>query len=89
MTPPVTRRGDTGAAVAEIRDRLGRLGLLPPAEPHVDPASTCFDDDVDVAVRAFQQQRGLTVDGIVGPHTAEALQEAGQKLGGEFPVKVS
>jgi N-acetylmuramoyl-L-alanine amidase len=81
MTPPVTRRGDTGATVAEIRDRLGRLGLLPPAEPPVDPASMCFDDDVDVAVRAFQQQRGLTVDGVVGPQTFRRLEEARWSLG--------
>ncbi len=81
MTPPVTRRGDTGAAVAEIRDRLGRLGLLPSAEPPVDPASMCFDDEVDVAVRAFQQQRGLTVDGIVGPQTFRRLEEARWSIG--------
>ena len=76
MTPPVTRRGDTGAAVTEIRDRLGRLGLLTSA---TDPA--CFDDEVDMAVRTFQQQRGLTVDGVVGPQTFRRLEEARWVLG--------
>jgi N-acetylmuramoyl-L-alanine amidase len=36
---------------------------------------------VDEAVRSFQQSRGLTVDGIVGPGTARALDEASRRLG--------
>ncbi len=81
MTPPSSRRGDTGAAVAEIRDRLGRLGLLPAAESGVDPSHACFDDAVDGAVRAFQQERGLTVDGVVGAQTFRRLEEARWALG--------
>ena len=85
MTPAVIRRGDTGPAVAEIRDRLGRLGLLvdgaPGRDPRVDPASDCFDDAVDRAVRSFQQERGLTVDGVVGPQTFRRLEEARWALG--------
>jgi N-acetylmuramoyl-L-alanine amidase len=81
MTPPATRRGDSGAAVAEIRDRLGRLGLLGLDEAGVDPATACFDDAVDDAVRAFQQERGLTVDGVVGLHTFRRLEEARWVLG--------
>ena len=82
------RRGDTGAAVAEVRARLAHLGLLtdsPEGDPAVfapsvsDPA--VFDDDLDRAVRAFQQERGITVDGIVGPHTYRRLEEARWQLG--------
>jgi N-acetylmuramoyl-L-alanine amidase len=40
-----------------------------------------FDDATDQAVRAFQQQRGLPVDGIVGPATYQALDEARWRLG--------
>jgi len=40
-----------------------------------------FDDDLDRAVRAFQQERGITVDGIVGPHTFRRLDEARWQLG--------
>jgi N-acetylmuramoyl-L-alanine amidase len=64
--------------VAEIRDRLGRLGLL---VPRPGAPSDQFDDDVDRAVRAFQQERGLTVDGIVGPQTFRRLEEARWALG--------
>ena len=81
MTPPASRRGDTGTAVAEIRDRLGRLGLLPAAAPGYDPSHARFDGPVDTAVRAFQQQRGLTVDGVVGVQTFRRLEEARWNLG--------
>lgn len=69
------RRGDHGAAVAEIRGKLAVLGLL------ADPAGDLFDDRCDRAVREFQQGRGLRVDGIVGPETYRALDEARWRLG--------
>src|SRR5881227_591004 len=71
----VFRRGDDGPVVTEIRDKLARLGLLP-AE-----TSDQFDDAVDRAVRAFQQRRGLRVDGVVGTETYRALDEAHWRLG--------
>jgi N-acetylmuramoyl-L-alanine amidase len=72
----VYRRGDSGPAIAEIRDKLGRLQLL-----HEETGSDTFDDSVDRAVRSFQQQRGLRVDGVVGPETYRALDEARWRLG--------
>jgi len=71
----VARRGDTGPVVAEVRDRLIRLGTLPRS------ASPEFDEAMDSAVRAFQQQQGLSVDGIVGPETFRRLEEARWRLG--------
>jgi N-acetylmuramoyl-L-alanine amidase len=73
----VFRHGDRGPAVAEIRDKLARLGLLPDAPGGAD----VFDDAVDRAVRAFQQHRGLRVDGVVGPESYRALDEAHWRLG--------
>jgi N-acetylmuramoyl-L-alanine amidase len=72
------RRGDEGAAVAEVRTRLAHLGLCSD-QAEGDPS--CFDLELDRAVRAFQQERGITVDGIVGPHTFRRLEEARWQLG--------
>ena len=67
--------GDTGPAVSEIRDHLIRLGLLS------SESENKFDDAMFSAVKAFQQQRGLSVDGIVGPETWKRLGEAVWSLG--------
>ena len=64
------RRGDVGPAVAEVRARLAWLGLCNDDAADVQT----FDDELDRAVRAFQQERGITVDGIVGPHTFRRLE---------------
>jgi N-acetylmuramoyl-L-alanine amidase len=76
------RRGDTGPAVAEVRAKLAVLGLLQASlDPLAESASAQFDDATDRAVREFQQQRGITVDGVVGPQTYHALDEARWRLG--------
>jgi len=74
----VIRSGDTGPAVAEIRARLAHLGL---ASHIVETDPDHFDSDLDRAVRAFQQERGITVDGVVGPQTFRRLEEARWQLG--------
>ncbi|MFY9190481.1 MAG: N-acetylmuramoyl-L-alanine amidase [Lawsonella sp.] len=58
------------APSAEVRKQLVDLGFV------INP-----DDDLGTAIRAFQQQRGLVVDGWVGPMTKRALKEAGHQLG--------
>lgn len=73
--PRALRLGDTGPEVADLRSRLGHLGLLN------RDASDRFDASVDRAVRHFQQERGLSIDGIVGPHTWRHLDEARWHLG--------
>ena len=85
------RLGDSGLAVAEVRARLARLGLLDdPNYSQLEPGGVfdtvviqhaVFDDDLDRAVRQFQQDRGLTVDGIVGKETFRRLEEARWRLG--------
>lgn len=69
------RRGDSGPAVAEIRAKLAALNLLPTEGGDV------FDEECDRAVRGFQQRRGLRSDGLVGPETYRALDEARWHLG--------
>jgi N-acetylmuramoyl-L-alanine amidase len=68
------RRGDSGPAVAEIRSILVGLDLL-------ETASDVFDDATALAVRAFQQSRGIGVDGLVGDETWGALDAARWRLG--------
>lgn len=81
------RRGDRGPAVAEVCGALSGLGLLDDVGGATDngdywrATDAVFDDVLDSAVRAFQQQRGLLVDGIVGPATYRALKEASYRLG--------
>jgi len=70
------RRGDSGAAVAEVRARLVHIGLLNPGGDDLD-----FDAATEQAVRVFQQDRGLSVDGIVGKDTFRRLEEARWQLG--------
>ncbi|CAN5560775.1 N-acetylmuramoyl-L-alanine amidase [soil metagenome] len=69
------RRGDRSGKVADVQARLRGLGL----ELLDDTGS--FDGGTEKAVRAFQQARGILVDGIVGPHTWRELVEAGWRVG--------
>ncbi|MEV4627583.1 N-acetylmuramoyl-L-alanine amidase [Micromonospora sp. NPDC049523] len=72
------RRGDRGPAVTEIRGVLLGIELLTPdASAETDE----FGPDIEHAVRAFQQSRGLSVDGQVGAETWRALDAARWRLG--------
>src|ERR671938_499731 len=72
------RRGAAGEAVVEIRRILAGLGLLANTNPLTQGI---FDEATELAVRHFQQRRGLSVDGIVGPETFGALTAAQWRLG--------
>lgn len=74
------RLGSTGAAVAEVRARLAHLGLLVNTSDAA-VALDIYDSQVAYAVRIFQQERGITVDGLVGPETFRRLDEARWQLG--------
>jgi N-acetylmuramoyl-L-alanine amidase len=69
------RHGDTGPAITEIRQILCTLGLL------AEEAPDTFDEVVVQAVQAFQQARGLNVDGRVTEETWRALEAARWRLG--------
>ncbi|QNG20737.1 N-acetylmuramoyl-L-alanine amidase [Rhodococcus triatomae] len=81
------RHGDRGPAVAEIRSTLTDLGFLQNGNGSSSHGARWlasdaeFDHHLDSAVRAFQQQRGLLVDGVVGPATYRTLKEASYRLG--------
>jgi len=71
------RRGDHGPRVAALRDLLARAGVQPP--PANDAAE--FDGGLEHAIKAFQQVRGLTADGVVGAQTSRVLDGARWRLG--------
>lgn len=79
------RRGDRSPAVTEVRAALLALGFTQGADDDLKTgqqvAVDVFDAELDQAVRAFQQRRGLLVDGIVGQATYRALKEASYRLG--------
>ncbi len=78
------RLGDRGLAVLELRHRLRQLGLLTTDEVVQSSAtqnSDVFDEACDHAVRSFQQQRGLRIDGVVDRETYRSLDEARWRLG--------
>ncbi len=76
------RRGEHGPAIIEIRSILVTLGLLLSASSagEASPVDQ-FDEAVEQALRIFQQQRGLTIDGAVGDETWRALDAARWTLG--------
>jgi len=55
--------------------------LLEPEGSDIPLEDAEFDDAVEQAVRTFQQQRGIQVDGICGPQTLRHLEEAHWALG--------
>jgi len=55
---------------------LSRLGFL-----SKEFTGQHFDEATDQAVRAFQQERQMSVDGVVGPLTYRQLEEARWQLG--------
>jgi N-acetylmuramoyl-L-alanine amidase len=67
---------DRGDDVRDVQRRLLELGF------HVDSAEVGeYGTSTEAAVRGFQQERGLLVDGVVGPQTWRELVEAGYALG--------
>ena len=68
-------KGDRDDEVSDVQSRLRALGH------RIDDVPGTFGDSTHKAVRAFQQGRGILVDGIVGPHTWSELVEASWRLG--------
>lgn len=83
------KRGSRGRRVQELKRKLAAW-----YEKHAPGEfdrfqitdSPLFGAGVDRAVRDFQQRVGLTVDGIAGPKTIEALDKTGARGGGVRPL---
>jgi peptidoglycan hydrolase-like protein with peptidoglycan-binding domain len=67
----IIQRGDRGTAVEKIQRALIFLGF---PVPRVG-ANGIFGDETELAVRSYQEARGLKVDGIVGPETIGSLDD--------------
>jgi putative chitinase len=65
---PVLRRGSKGDAVTELQRSLQKLGFMVAVDAD-------FGAGTEVAVAAFQRDRKLDVDGIVGNDTWKALDK--------------
>jgi peptidoglycan hydrolase-like protein with peptidoglycan-binding domain len=63
---PLVKKGDENHPVRTLQYLLRARG-------HTVAVDGIFGPATDAAVRAFQQERHLTVDGIVGPNTWSAL----------------
>ncbi|MBM7806591.1 N-acetylmuramoyl-L-alanine amidase [Geodermatophilus bullaregiensis] len=76
--------GSRGPAVADVQAALRSLGLLAAtdgAAADTADGAEVYDSATEIAVRHFQQVRGLSVDGRVGEETYRALSEARWSLG--------
>jgi len=70
-------RGDRGKEVLDVQTRLRGQGF----ELGREGVDGFFGPNTELALRSFQQQRGLLVDGLVGANTWRELVEAGYALG--------
>ena len=69
MAEPTVQSGSTGEAVRELQTALQETGNDP------GPIDGVFGSQTEAAVKAFQAERGITVDGIVGPITWRNIDE--------------
>lgn len=70
MIDVTIKKGSTGSAVKELQQRLKELGFLTGAVDGI------FGDETEKAVMSFQETNGLVVDGIAGPKTFSAFDQA-------------
>ena len=67
LTPGILRNGDRGSAVQQVQQLLASAGYSP------GPADGIFGSKTELAVKEFQDDKGLRVDGLVGSNTLKAL----------------
>ena len=82
--PKVLQPGDTGTPVRTIQYYLAVIGFFDNSLPQV-AVNGVYDEATEAAVRVFQQQQGLSVDGIVGRDTWDALTSVYQQLRASLP----
>ncbi len=78
------RPGDRGVAVATLQHYLMVVAVFDNSLPMVTENGV-FDPQTEAAVRAFQAQQGLSVDGLVGRNTWNALTDAYDRILASLP----
>lgn len=81
---PTLRLGDEGSRVFAVARRLAAqaylrfpdAGQAPGSPEPLESADRKFDEPLERAIKAFQQDHGLTPDGLVGKDTLAALNTA-------------
>lgn len=63
------RIGSSGQQVAQIQEQLNAIAINYPIIPEIFPVDGVFGETTEEAVRAFQRQFNLAVDGVVGKGT--------------------
>ena len=58
-----------GADVEELQEYLSRLGFFS------NPINSIFDNNLEASVKQFQENRGLSVDGVVGMDTSVEIRK--------------
>jgi peptidoglycan hydrolase-like protein with peptidoglycan-binding domain len=72
MAEPMLKKGSTDPAVRDLQEALKALGYDP------GPIDGTFGSATETAVKAFQQAKGITVDGVVGKVSWINIDEADQ-----------
>lgn len=77
--PEVLRDGTSGASVRELQQQLNQLGYRGADGRPLETTSGKFGPQTEHALRAFQTDRGLKVDGEYGDRSREALTTANRE----------
>jgi peptidoglycan hydrolase-like protein with peptidoglycan-binding domain len=72
--PPILSLGSQGSDVERLQKYLSALGYAVEINGN-------FDENTEVALKNFQQQHNLIVDGVVGAQTGPQLDIAVKKRG--------
>ena len=72
MAEPNLQRGSTDPAVRDLQEALKAIGYNP------GPIDGVFGATTEAAVKAFQQAKGISADGVVGKVTWINIDEADQ-----------
>lgn len=74
--------GDSGTAVKKLQERLISLGYL------AGKADSRYGAGTQLAVRAFQKEAGIWVDGIAGPNTLSRLYASNAPKAGSASASI-